>query len=190
MKINKFLITILLLITIVFSSNLVVADKTIRVYGNVYLDGEPLENAEIKLKNLDRGFEISTNTDSDGYYDIFTTARDHEQLKVTVNYEDLEDSITFEIITSQEEYEINFNLEDSNGNNNNGPINGDIIKEFLMLLWDCLISISIIDLIKYLFLLLLLILIIKLLIPKRNYNERSMDNDTIIVYGNGKIKKI
>lgn len=186
----------MLLFYITGSSVIVKADKTIRVFGRVTSEGNGLEGAEIKVKNIDRGFEISTNTDSDGYYDIFTSARDHENFKVTATFDSLEDSKTFEVISSQVEYEINFNLEDSNGNGNgngNGePINGTIIIEFFSSIWGWLISLSIIQLIKYLFLLLLIILIIRLLLPKRNVNNgTTTDNDTIIfLSGNGKVKRI
>lgn len=86
-------------------------EKTIRVYGNVYLDNDPLEGASISVKNLDRGYEESTTTNSDGYYEVFINGKNNDEVRIEVEYDDIEDDREFEIVDGKINYEFNFEFE-------------------------------------------------------------------------------
>lgn len=177
-------IIVLLMILIVCVPTKVQADKTIRIYGNVTLDGEPIENLEIKIKNLDRGFEISTYTDSNGNYEGYTTSRDHENIRVETKYNQTTEYEEFEVLSNKIEYEVNFILSNGNGNDNE---NGNTVIIQLGLTWDCIIDwithLTLINLIKILIIIFLILLILKLIFPKRKRvsTQSGMDNDTIIL---------
>lgn len=86
-------------------------EKTIKVYGTVELDGEPLEDAQITVKNLDRGYEESTDTDNDGYYEVYVNGKNNDEIKIEVEFNDIEDDREFEIQDGKNQYEINFEFE-------------------------------------------------------------------------------
>ncbi len=88
-------------------------EKTIKVYGTIELDGEPVEDADILVKNLDKGYEASTTTDDDGYYEVYINGKNHDDVEVNVDFDDLDDDRQFEIVDGKHNYEINFEFESS-----------------------------------------------------------------------------
>jgi len=88
-------------------------EKTIKVYGTIELDGESVEDADIIVKNLDKGYEESTTTDEDGYYEVYINGKNHDDVEVNVDFDDVSDDRQFEIYDGQYNYEINFEFESS-----------------------------------------------------------------------------
>lgn len=86
-------------------------EKTIKVYGTIELDGDPAEDADILVKNLDKGYEASTTTDSDGYYEVYINGKNHDDVEVNVDFDDVDDDRQFEIHDGGYNYEINFEFE-------------------------------------------------------------------------------
>lgn len=179
-KIIILILTVLLFMQL-FSFN-VVADKSIHVFGRVTIDGQPIENIEIKIRNLNRGFEISVLTNSNGSYEGFTTTRDHEIIRVTaVLGNGTEKSFDFEVVASVVEYEVNFVLE---GETSTFTVTGVIT--FFGGIFNSLIGLFTGDLtFEKLFwiglLILVVIFLLRLLFPRRNGVSRSStDNDTFI----------
>lgn len=183
MKIKLILILFIILILLVPTN--VQADKTIRVYGTATINSQPLENIEIKIKNMDRGFEISTYTDNNGNYEVFTTSRDHETIRVVAILNTTNQmSEEFEVVSNIVDYEVNFNFENGNGNGNG---NGDTVIIQLGSIWALIIEwinqLTLINLIKILIIIFLILLILRIIFPKRNKvtTQPGMDNDTIIL---------
>lgn len=83
-------------------------EKTIKVYGTVELDGNPVEGADISVKNLDKGYEESTTTDDEGYYEVYINGKNNDEVRVEVEFDDIEDDREFEIHDGDYNYEINF----------------------------------------------------------------------------------
>ena len=86
-------------------------EKTIKVYGTVELDGNPVEDADISVKNLDLGYEESTITDNDGYYEAYINGKNNDEVRVEVEFDDIDDDREFEIKDGDSNYEINFEFE-------------------------------------------------------------------------------
>jgi len=86
-------------------------EKTIKVYGTVEMDGESVEDADISVKNLDRGYEEDTTTDEDGYYEVYINGKNNDEVRVEVEFDDIDDDREFEIVDGDSEYEINFEFE-------------------------------------------------------------------------------
>ncbi len=88
-------------------------EKTIRVYGTIELDGEPVEDADIVVKNLDQGYEETTITDEEGFYEVYINGKNHDDVEVNVDFDDSSDDRQFEIHDGGYNYEINFEFESS-----------------------------------------------------------------------------
>lgn len=86
-------------------------DGIIKVYGTVYLDGEPLEDAHIRVINEDTGIDFVTNTDSNGSYEVLIPAKNNDPVKVIASFEDLESQSRFIVQSSQKNYQIDFDFE-------------------------------------------------------------------------------
>jgi len=86
-------------------------EKTIKVYGNIYIDSEPVENADVSVKNLDKGYEVSTTTNSDGYYEVYINGKNNDEMRVEVEFDEVDDDREFEIKDGKHNYEFNFDFE-------------------------------------------------------------------------------
>jgi len=86
-------------------------EKTIKVYGTVELDDDPVEDAVVVVKNLDRGYEESTTTDGDGYYEVYINGKNNDEVSVEVEFDEIEDDREFEINDGEYNYEFNFDFE-------------------------------------------------------------------------------
>ena len=89
------------------------SEHTYRVYGTIELDGEPVEDADVVVKNLDKEYEESTTTDEDGYYEVYINGESHNTIQVEVEFDDLEEDDEFETQSHEYNYEINFDFESS-----------------------------------------------------------------------------
>ncbi len=84
------------------------SNKLVRVYGNVILDGNAVENANIIVKNLDQGTQESEDTNGTGEYELFIMARNKDQIRVEVSFDSFENFNEFEVFDHEVNYEINF----------------------------------------------------------------------------------
>ena len=90
------------------------AERPIRVYGNVLIDGESFEDVQIRVKNIDRAYEETDITDDNGSYEVFINGRNNDRIRVEVSFEDeYENDNEFEIEDHKGNYEINFEFESS-----------------------------------------------------------------------------
>lgn len=84
------------------------SNKLIRVYGRVVLDSNPVDNANIIVKNLDQGTQESDDTNQTGEYEIFILARNNDEIRVEVSFDSFENFNEFEVFDHELNYEINF----------------------------------------------------------------------------------
>lgn len=113
-KILFVLVAFILAINVMGLSVEAVAERPNRVYGVVTVDGNSLEDATIRVKNLDRGTEETTTTNDNGSYEVIIMAGNNDEMRVEVNYKDkYVNSKEFEIVDHNTNYEINFEFESS-----------------------------------------------------------------------------
>jgi len=201
MKIRYYIMVILLLLVSIPTTSNVRADDIATIYGVVKLDGNNVENAEIKLENLELSYIVIVFTDENGEYEGELGVRAHNEIKVTATVNStIFRSVTFTRSSDIHEYEVNFLFgESGNGNGNGNGIIRDsfvyiTVSSFLGDLWAFLISLTMVDCLLFLLILLVLCILFRLLFPKkpkRKQRTQQQDNDTIILLtGNGKVKKL
>ena len=87
------------------------AERMIRVYGTITMDGEGVEGANIVVTNIDKGYEETTQTNSSGYYQVFIKAVDNNKIKVNVNFDECSNDKSFVLEKFKSNYEISFEFE-------------------------------------------------------------------------------
>lgn len=113
-KILFILIAFILAINVMGLSVEGASERLNRVYGVVTVDGNALEEADISVKNLDRGYEVTTKTNDNGSYQVFILASNNDEISIEVNYEDkYVNRKEFEIVDHNTNYEVNFEFESS-----------------------------------------------------------------------------
>ncbi len=199
MKIKYYLMVILLLLVSIPTTSNVSADDIATIHGVVKLDGNRMENVEIKIENLELNYLVVVFTDENGEYEGQLGVRNHNAIKVTATVNTtIHRSVTFTRSSDIHEYEVNFIFGESNNGNGNGIIRDSVVyiavSTFFGNLWAWLLSLTLFDWLCLLLILLVLCLLFKLLFPKkpkRKPRTQQQDNDTIILLtGNGKVKKI
>jgi len=87
--------------------------KTIRVYGNVNIDGEGVEGAYITVEDTYSGDKDNTQTNGSGYFELYICTKNDRQIKVSVEFDDYYNDKSFIVEKYQSNYEINFEFESS-----------------------------------------------------------------------------
>lgn len=148
------IIIALLMVLIISTIGIVVegtrAERMIRVYGTVTIDGEGVEGADITVRNIERGEEVTTTTNSSGYYETFIKAVDHNNIKVSVKIDGYSNDKTFVNEKFQSNYEINFEFESTPDVKVSKKIYGIISmlkNNIRYIAYDCLVILIIIILI-------------------------------------------
>lgn len=104
-------VLIVLLLSTIGTIGQAQTDGIIKVYGTVYLDGEPLEDADIRVLNENTGIDFITRTDANGSYDLLIPAKNNDPIKVIASFDDIESQTRFIVQSSQKNYQIDFDFE-------------------------------------------------------------------------------
>jgi len=156
---KKQIMTILILI-IIMSISVIVVDadrheRLIRVYGNVTIDGDGVEGADITVKNIDKGYEETTKTNGSGYYEVFIKAVDNNKIKVSVSFDEYYNHKSFVLEKFKSNYEVSFEFESTPDVHIAKKFYGFFtwLKEISLrsLMYDCLLLLLIVFIIVALF---------------------------------------
>lgn len=87
------------------------AERLIRVYGSVVMDGGGVEGADIVVTNIDKGYQETTKTNGSGYYEVFIKAVDSDKIQVNVDFDEYDNKKSFVLEKFKGNYEVNFEFE-------------------------------------------------------------------------------
>lgn len=109
----------LVLLIIISSMGIVISatgsPKTIRVYGEISIDGDGVEGAYVTVEDDTTHDKATDTTNGTGFYEVFILSRDDHKIIVTVEHDSYKNDKGFIVERFNSNYELNFEFESSDG---------------------------------------------------------------------------